>query len=91
MTTNVHTNKQVTGDQNTRERKCGQHNNKLISILKCLPVPQSKVQNSIDINLCLGLSVKGNFDTVDWSENLLHIFLFFFFLGFLPLTIYDIA
>jgi len=29
VTTNEHTNKQVTTYQNTRERKCGQHNNKL--------------------------------------------------------------
>jgi hypothetical protein len=49
------------------------------------------VQNSIDIILSVELSVKGNFDTVDWSENLLNIFLFSFFLEFFPLTPYDIV
>lgn len=49
------------------------------------------MQNSIDIILSVGLSVKENFDTVDWSENLLNIFLFSFFLELLPLTPYDIV
>jgi hypothetical protein len=79
-----------------RDRKCGQHDNKLISILKSLPLLQLQAQNSIDITLSVELSVKGNFGTVEWSENetserVFSVFLLSFLPCFLPVTLYDVT